>query len=289
MEKSNAKQSVVSVIEENVIYPIYSAVMSLKIDLPLPDVVEGKFRKIKHKKNFYYCITLLGRIKAIVDNPAILVDSFGPLDVSTQMPEDELEYCLTSAFHISKELLESFPSTFSLQALQFCREAMSPEGRLKLRAYKEYFRTLYVRLLPMAAEFGLHFDESFSAVEKIFVKHSPAVLMAVHDFLVEEGCLYADTDTRDAFLAIFKNMGMIQQGYRIKWIKPSVTTGETNMYSLYITFEELGVCLENKRIRSIVEGKFIGRTGEPIVLKKRESKRAELFRERLRNVIQTNS
>lgn len=71
MEKSNAKQSVVSVIEENVIYPIYSAVMSLKIDLPLPDVVEGKFRKIKHKKNFYYCITLLGRIKAIVDNPAV--------------------------------------------------------------------------------------------------------------------------------------------------------------------------------------------------------------------------
>lgn len=281
--------SVVGEIEANVIRPLYSALMSFNADLPLPEVVEHWFGKIKQKKNFNYCISLLGKIKAIVDNPSIVIDSLAPVDFSTAMKDEELDHFLESAFCMPKELLDSFPETFSVQALHFCKEATTVESRQRLDAYKGYFRTLYQRLSPMAPNFGLYFDESFSISERLFVRHSPKVLVAVYEFLVKEGCLYGDTNTRDAFLALFSNMGMIPQGYRIKWKKTTSTMDNTNMHLLYITLTVLGVDLTNKHLRNIAESMFIGRDEEPISLKKRESRRSDAFKQRLQAVINANS
>ena len=278
----------VDYIEDRIIQPIYAAILSLSPDLPLIDVVERQFAQLKKKESFYHCISLLSGAKALVDNPNRVVDSIEPIDFSTEIPKEVIDSYLNSIFMMPKELLNSFPPSFSEQALRFAIRASSPEFHPRLIIYRNYFNTLAIRLSPIAKKFNLHLSPDFSTTERIYVPYGPPVLIAVYDFLVNEECLYADEETREAFLALFANLGRIPTGYKIKWRKTTVTTGETNMHQLYITFWTLGVNLDNKDIRNLVESKFIGCHGEPITLKKRESKRTDLFQERLKQVILDN-
>lgn len=278
----------VDYIEDRIIQPIYTAILSLSLDLPLIDIVERQFALLKKKDSFYHCVSLLSGARALVDNPDRVIDFIEPIDFSTEIPEEVLESYLDSIFMMPKEQLNSFPTSFSEQALRYAKRASSSEFLPTLTIYRNYFDTIAIRLSPIAKKFGIHLTPGFSTTEKIYVPFGPKVLIAVYDFLVNEECLYADEETREAFLALFANMGHIPAGYRIKWRKKTVTTGETNMHQLYVTFWTLGVNLEDKVIRNLVESKFIGCHDEPITLKKRESKRTDLFQERLRQVILDN-
>ena len=288
VEKAKKYPSRVDYIEDNIIQPIFTAILSLSINLPLIDVVERQFALLKKKEDFNHCISLLTGAKSLVDNPQKVVDSIEPINFASEIPEEVIESYLNSIFMMPKELLNSFPPSFSEQALRFSIRASSAEFLPTLTVYRNYFNTLATRLSPLARKHGLHLSVDFSTCEKIYIPLSSQVLIAVYDFLVDEECLYADQETRDAFLALFANMGRIPTGYKIKWRKTTVTTGETNMHQLYVTLWTLGVNLENKEIRNLVESKFIGCHGEPITLKKRESKRTDLFQQRLKQVIQTN-
>ncbi|MBR0299637.1 MAG: hypothetical protein IJQ93_04880 [Bacteroidales bacterium] len=285
---SNNRRSLKSSLEEEVVIPLYSAIISLSPSLPPLSIAERLIDGIKKKNTVTNFASALAGLRAIVDNPDFLIDPIEKLNLSMDISEEEINKYLEHVFSMPKELLESFPPTFSGQALRFVRKANSDEFSPTMTIYRNYLDCLFVRLAPKANKLGLHLEKDFSVGERLFTTYGPNTILAVYDFLVKEGCLYNDTETRNAFLALFINMGRIPTGYSIKWIKETSTATGTNMHLLYITFEELGVDLENRYVRRIVENKFIGLAGAPITLKKRESHRSEEFRSRLRQVIQNS-
>ena len=282
----NNRRSLLSSIEEEVVTPLYGAIFALSPMLPPLSISERLFEKIKREKTVIGVASLLAGIRALVDNPDFLIDPIEKLNLSTDMSKEEIDDYLNHAFSIPKELLESFPSTFSGQTLKFVNKANSEAFSPTMTIYRNYLDNLYVRLAPKAKQLGLYLEKDFSISKRLFIQFGPNTILAVYDFLVKEDCLYNDPETREAFLALFINMGRIPTGYRIRWIRETSTATGTNMHLLYITFEELGVDLENRDVRRIVENKFIGLAGEPITLKKRNSKKSEQFRVRLRKVIQ---